>query len=103
MEYMSKNVDVDELLFGGLFTLVQDGTLVIATQPDWVRNPNTGLRNYISDMWISEIEGKCPECGEMTKPGIITFKDTDEFVIACPKCKNFIWAKVSSEPPNIPK
>ena len=94
MNYISKDVTVDELPFAGIFVIQQDDTLIIAERPDWVRDPSTGQRVYIDSMWISELEVKCPLCGYNNHHGFITFSDSEKFVIACIGCKNFIWAEV---------
>jgi len=95
MEYISKNVSVDELPFDGLFIISNDdGSLIIAERPDWVRDPETGQRLYIDEMWISSQEVRCPQCGDTDHHGFITFQGEEKFVIACKRCKNFIWARV---------
>ena len=97
MEYISKLVTPDELPFNGMFVISSDdGSLLIADRPDWVRDPMTGQRVYIDQMWISELDVKCPICGLTGHHGFITFRESEKFVIACTGCKNFIWARVTS-------
>jgi len=97
VEYVSKSIGVDELPFNGLFTLQQDNVLVMAERPDWVRDPETGQRLYISDMWVSSQEVKCPVCSNKDYHGFVTFQGSEKFVFACKGCKKFIWARVSNE------
>lgn len=91
MGYISQDVLVDELPFHGLFILQKDNVLVLADKPDWVRDPTTGQRLYISSMWVSEVEVACPACGYAGRHGLVTFDESNKFVLACNKCKNFVW------------
>ena len=91
MDYISQEVTVDELPFQGLFVKQKDNVLCLAERPDWVRDPQTGQRLYVSSMSVSESLVTCPVCKLENYHGIITFMDSPKFVIACSKCKNFVW------------
>lgn len=98
MDEMSKTVEPDEVEFGGLFTIQEDGMMVITDRPDWVKNPKTGKKYYVRSMWAAEQNIPCPRCKVEGKHGIIVAADPPEadiIIICCQECKRFVWTKLA--------
>lgn len=92
---ISKTVRAGEMRFAGLFTFREDNRLVIAKRPDWVRDPVTGEKNYITDMFVPHLEFPCPKCGVVGRHGLVILKK-GRIIVCCTGCRQFIWVEVKN-------
>lgn len=91
MKINSNEVTVDELLFNGIFIKKADESMLMVTQrPDFIMHPLTKTRVDIKEILVSYKDFTCPHCQGVGKHGIILLK-SDEFIICCVECRQFVF------------